>query len=67
MDILSAHTDLMNATHSGFAFLLVNGIGWLIAGMAALLGGHFLPYSWLYQTNLRSGDLQPDRCSLAFR
>jgi hypothetical protein len=128
MDFLTSHSDLINATHRGFAFLITNGIGWIIAGilalrwpvkrtatllllmgfvtipaafgvrellgfpdypdenplnqlgillafvpavaipaviiayikyplympsvMAALLGGHFLPYSWLYQTNI---------------
>lgn len=126
MDLVTAHADVINATHRGFAFLMANGLVWLIAGvlahwwsvqriatlllfmsiattplafalrewlgfpdynsanslnqlallialtpalafpaiittygmhplylpavMAALLGGHFLPYSWLYQT-----------------
>lgn len=128
IEIPNAHQDVIQATRSGFAFLLVNGAGWVIAGilarrwpvqrtatlllvmgafttplafalrwmlgfpdyspdnplnqlalliafipavaipavlaayfkyplympsvMAALLGGHFLPYSWLYQTGV---------------
>jgi hypothetical protein len=71
-DFAAAHADVIRATHSGFTFLLANGVGWFIAGifalrwpvnkvatllllptvMAALLGGHFLPYRWLYQTNV---------------
>lgn len=128
LDFVTAHADVIEATHRGFAFLIANGIEWVIAGilalrwpvqktatllilmgfvtvplafgvrlllgfpayspenplnqlafliaftpavaipaviisyvkyplylpsvMAALLGGHFLPYSWLYQTNV---------------
>lgn len=128
MDLLAWHDDLIRATHSGFTFLLANGLGWIAIGMialrssvektalallliglvtmplafalrswlgfpdytpdnplnrlgfllafspavaipaviiayikiplympsvvAALLGGHFLPYAWLYQTDV---------------
>lgn len=127
-DFATAHADVITATHRGFAFLIANGLGWVVAGllalrwparyvatlllfmgfvimplafalrgwlgfpdyspdnplnqlaillaftpavtipavitayvkyplylpavMAAVLGGHFLPYSWLYQTNV---------------
>ncbi|MCT8341276.1 hypothetical protein MG296_14535 [Flavobacteriaceae bacterium TK19130] len=36
MDFTSAFNDLINATHSGFAFLIANGIGWLAVGMTSL-------------------------------
>jgi len=128
LDFATAHADVIQATHRGFAFLVVNGLGWLVAGilalrwpvqrtatflmlmgfvtvplalalrallgfppynpdnplntlglliaftpavavpamviayvkyplylpsvMAALVGGHFLPYTWLYQTGV---------------
>lgn len=52
VDLALAHADLIQATHRGFTFLFANGLGWLAVAVAALLGGHFLPYSWLYQTDV---------------
>ena len=67
MDLLAWHDDLIRATHSGFTFLLAFSPAVAIPAViiayikiplympsvvAALLGGHFLPYAWLYQTDV---------------
>lgn len=36
LDLATAHGDVIEATHKGFAFLITNGVAWLIAGILAL-------------------------------